>query len=764
MVSSADNIKAHSIFRTKDEESVLLKRLKGTGASSYGNLLCARANEVFVAVGNTIRCADISQDPNRGFKNLKLPIAIDFAIKSLVLNEQESILAIVGEDKVAACMLPDIGYITKADHRIIEVRGGLVGYSTTHKSILKVAWNPIARYDANLVVLTSDNVLRAYNLIKSYDEPEYEYDLNAPEHLDNEPRDQVGFGLEEQIDAVSFTFGTDADCHGLFTLYLLTAGGDIYSLCPWLPNTFLLESGQVSRVIDDAVKSHYEYGKVEGTDEAVKDHYKDQLHWASGLWKQMVNALVEVRRVGEDNEREYRVLEKNINDPDPVLQGPFSMLPYPDELYNGNAQDIVSIKTGDSDGSLTVLAVSNSLGRVSFFAQDATIDTRWVGDGLMADLSLAALESVLLTPAGTAQKITLQTDYRDPTAVFAIASSKQGFRLDISTWTVPLTEAMQTGRIEEVDQALQELPGTDVLSLVPARYGNSIAGIATMVDVMGSPFNVVKTGDRALVYVPVSRSSSGLQLVKRDEAPAKDDQTAVKYSSLLTEKPFKGEVEYLLDSIDLSAVPRPQGNISRSEMIKDNLEDMNYLTELCNFYTEEVYKLHQAGMMMYNRLLLQRTELHRQLGKVGELNEKILSLKESNLPDQVRLTVERQTKIHERATELLKKLASVRSLALSAAEKRWFSELSRMRQMVYGSQGIDRRFKNVISQLDIVQTEAKVADRSSSSFGVDASSVTQLRSLLRREDNLISDTKKMLTQLVDDDIASSVSNLTITTN
>ncbi|KAA8916003.1 hypothetical protein TRICI_001818 [Trichomonascus ciferrii] len=809
------HILSHDIFRTEDEDAEAVKQF---GARQWvgvpRNQMCTRGNDLFLAVGNTVRCIDASADSTSGYKKLDLP-SVDFLIHSLCINESGTLLALVGEKKVVACLLPPTGALSGKE-TCLRVRSRQVGIDTSH-NVLKVAWNPIARYDSNLIILTDDNYLRAYNLSWSYEDPEYVYCLTAQEdeqHMD----ESFGLDYDELEDPVSFTLGSAAEPHGKFTLYVLTRSGDIFGLCPWVPSHFTMSKEEVEDMFDASVSLEYEYRQKPDSKANVRRHYKQQLAWASQIWKQLATSMVESKLSPDGTLHDYHILRRPDRPPqDP--QGPFSYHPFPQTLYEGDALDITAVDAG----AMTALAVSYSTGRVTCFLQDVSLDMKWKGSGINSDVSLATLESIELpasssgsvstgtggfgsdstnafasfgktnntssagisgfgssgkpTNAVSERAISLQVDPAQDLCLFAL-EDKQAYRIDLSSWAIPLTHAMECGDLKEVERAISNSGHADVQMLVAGQDNSGFKGFALLEDMVGSQFSVAKTNLGIWVdhwadneAAEAKHNTSALldpkQPLALTSSETSDSNKDLAYEPMFSKQSVEAELKSLLDGVEfVPPRPNPSANLSLGEKIPATMEGLEYFDTLTNFFYHELSKVEKAGIIMHKRLRAQRSELHRQLDELGKLSKQLKTVNENRVPHKLQDAVDRQAALQQRSCDVLQKLTKSRALLLSEQEKKWFSELKRLQQRIYAGGGFEKRTKNSIAQADVILREFKLlnsdpSSNSTSQKGIDADSVVKLQSLLAREGEVVESTKNTLQKLLDDNLTDEMKTLSI---
>ena len=96
--------------------------------------------------------------------------------------------------------------------------------------VAKIDWHPWGENGSTLLVMTVDGKLREYEVSLDPDEPRRTLDM-VPE------KQQGAFSAidDAEREVASFTFGKGKADWGPLTLYTLTKSGDVYAICPYLP-------------------------------------------------------------------------------------------------------------------------------------------------------------------------------------------------------------------------------------------------------------------------------------------------------------------------------------------------------------------------------------------------------------------------------------------------------------------------------------------------------------------------------------------------
>jgi hypothetical protein len=257
----------------------------------------------------------------------------------------------------------------------------------------------------------------------------------------------------------------------------------------------------------------------------------------------------------------------------------------------------------------------------------------------------------------------------------------------------------------EVKDTIQNTCHSQVFDVVNDKDNSGFEGIGIVSDIYGERYSITKTkyGVWSQLCNEYDRQAQEKkkEIFSISEAPQPkvisgvndDNDDNVKYITQMEKKSSQAIVD-ILDSIQMYPPPQRSG-ISITQVIKANLTNLVYFCEIADLYGEELTKLELAGMLMRRRLFLLRSELHRQLTTITNLNDKLAQTEDNQSSINLGQHIERQGDLQLRTAKLLEKLAKARTLLLSDQEKKWFSELKRLRQKIYNSGGLEKRARNV---------------------------------------------------------------------
>ncbi|KJZ77031.1 hypothetical protein HIM_03352 [Hirsutella minnesotensis 3608] len=408
--------------------------------------IARRGTEVFVAVGKEIRWADLvylkdewtaKQSRNRsssgarikredsfrsiggddnveyaaGFRTLKTPVADD--IRQLIISPNANYLAILTTHTVHICVLPDSSHLTSEDTGPMRPSIYTLGpttHVTSRSPIVTALWHPLGVNGSCIVTVTADAVVRLWELSPtdrwSYDSPTTSVDLKKL--ADGKTLDQdftasnaatsKGFSpdsFEMEIAAACFATRGSGGWNPM-TLWVAMREGDVYALCPllpqrWAPPPTLIPSLSVSIVA--TVASIEDDPTI---DENEKLLAQQQLQWMGELDSQDPQIIEGLP--GEPTVEVYsRPQRPGVV---PRLQGPFYLSSEPDtgddldsmitdilvigkrtetdDLMMGEDEEL-DLNEGDQEGSsLAVVCLLSTSGQVRIYLDLDGVQAQWL--------------------------------------------------------------------------------------------------------------------------------------------------------------------------------------------------------------------------------------------------------------------------------------------------------------------------------------------------------------------------------------------------
>ncbi|CZT07235.1 hypothetical protein WAI453_012947 [Rhynchosporium graminicola] len=280
----------HGIFTSAPTKATsnFLSQSKGSDSASKRSAkpgprrtIARRGCEIFVAVGKEIRWADLvylkesweyKEDKKaasrqegddrsfressqfeanhaQGYRTVKTPVADD--IRQLVVSPNGNYLAILTTHTVHIAMLPDSSPLTAPDDSPMKLKTYTLGpttHVTSQAGIASALWHPLGVNGTCLVTVTVDAVVRVWELSAtdrwSFDRPTLAIDLKKladGTSVDQDFAASVGanksFSPDSvEMDVASACFaGRGSGGWSPMTLWVAMREGDVYALCPLLP-------------------------------------------------------------------------------------------------------------------------------------------------------------------------------------------------------------------------------------------------------------------------------------------------------------------------------------------------------------------------------------------------------------------------------------------------------------------------------------------------------------------------------------------------
>ncbi|RMZ75802.1 hypothetical protein DV738_g5297, partial [Chaetothyriales sp. CBS 135597] len=331
-------------------------------------LIAHRGTEIFTAVGNQLRWADLAKVKDHWEEQLQartnksnddsvqvqyrtLTTPVYYQIRELVISPSGHFLAICTEHTVHVAFLPDHARLADQPESPLKLSTRQLG-PTTHvipeSPLVSVVWHPLAASSPStdcLVTVTAESAVRVWELDKSnkwsFERPALAIDLRKL--VDGVSCDQdfqpLGFGKRRGFSVDDFDMEAAASCFGgqgfddedawaSMTLWTAMKNGDIYAMCPLLPSKWRPTSTTIPSLTTSAV-SHMAIIDGEKVEADERRAAAQQYEWVQEI----------------DNEEpldEGQGIRLRPNNPGPIprLQGPFTIFPE-DEDADPDVTDLI---------------------------------------------------------------------------------------------------------------------------------------------------------------------------------------------------------------------------------------------------------------------------------------------------------------------------------------------------------------------------------------------------------------------------------------
>ncbi|KAI8223929.1 Nucleoporin NUP82 [Colletotrichum sp. SAR 10_86] len=780
----------HSLFAPSTDSKALSapspypKKKKTVGPR---RTIARRGTEIFVAVGKELRWGDLAYLKEKwstkyghrrmgsrvkreestqtfedaipsteeaataqGFRTIKTPVADD--IRQLVISPNSDYLAIVTTHTVHICVVPDSSHLTAEDTSPLRPKIWTLGpttHVTSRASVASAIWHPLGVKGSCLVTVTTDAIVRVWELSMtdrwSFDSPTLSIDLKKL--VDGTTLDQdftastaatnasfSQYSLEMQVASACFS-GRGSGGWSPMTLWVAMREGDVYALCPllpqkWAPPPTLIPSLSVSIVSKVAALED---------DPAVSEIDKllaqQQLEWMGDLDSQEPQVIDTAP--GEQPVEVYtRPSRPGVV---PRLQGPFDFIADPDseDFYDSSLTDIMVIgkkvdtedlmmgededldfDDGDQEGlSLSVVCLLSKTGQVRVYLDLEGIEAQWLPprnkSRLGRLLSAADLPSLLTfqcvdTMAPTEMKVedswpTFSSDVMSRYSMFVTSHAGITF-LSLSPWIFRL-EGELSGESEAGSDFRLGLLVNGQNSIRDRLYTQSSNDVTVPLAASAA----IRDPDlgyfllSATPYEPVALTF---------ETP-EDDFTPIRHETPYEEKPVTMEP---LDFYE----PRPAFQPSHAFEQQSDLPELinrlrssrhktivnqeirlspvtlQILTDAHRILGEDTYRLGTAVAEIFRRCSTLQDELRDQIQKANEVKEKIDKIAgndkdgegesdEARFERRITDAQDRQKRLNERLESVRKYVGKAATRELSAKERAFVEEVKSMEASVLGS-------------------------------------------------------------------------------
>jgi nucleoporin NUP82 len=344
---------------------------------------------------------------------IKAPVADE--IRQLIISPNQDLMAVLTSHTVHICILPDRTHLTTEDASTpLKLKFYTLGpttHVTSRSAVVSALWHPLGVNGTALVTVTEDAVVRIWELSTTdrwtFDQATLAIDLKKladGTYLDQDFAASVT-ATNKSFSPDAFDMEVAAACFpsrgsggwAPMTLWLAMTSGDVYALCPllpqrWAPPPTLIPSLSVSVVARVAA--------VEDDPEATPEARRlaqQQLEWMSDLDNQDPKLVEGKGYWGETIEVYSRPSRPGVV---PKLQGPFEFDLNPDDEQDdevelkdiyviGPKADVEDLMFGeddqevelDGDGnglSLTVVCLLSTSGQVKICLDVEGVEAQWL--------------------------------------------------------------------------------------------------------------------------------------------------------------------------------------------------------------------------------------------------------------------------------------------------------------------------------------------------------------------------------------------------
>ncbi|USP77786.1 uncharacterized protein yc1106_05060 [Curvularia clavata] len=698
--------------------------------------IATRGSEIFVAVGNEIRWADLvnlKEEAQPAYRTLR--VSIPLPITRLTISPDEDYLAVSTSHTIHVVHLPDSSLLEDVDEGPLKPKTFQLG-PTVHvleeSPVATVLWHPLGYHGRCLVTITKAGVVRLWEINRAdrstFSEPALSIDLpklaNATSDQDDLSASKFGaskgFSPDSvELEVASACFGDFPEQEGVhgwapMTLWIATVPGDVYALCPLLPSKWQLVESPGSYTFLETLTSSININYTETSeDETVpKDELKTaekQVSWLSDILYE--EPFVEERQKGDT----VKVFARPTSAPAiPLLQGPFTMTPEVDdfELSDMIVFSLKSLSEAEDDETAAeglptaVVCLLTDTSKVHVCLDLEGVVGRWlpspedeVDVAETPEHELLVVETIALVKDNVSsfnQSITpdVHTDFS-----FFVSHASGVFYISMEPWIrkleVELSQSQTQGssfrlkRVLEsantsVDQCLQRrttgnVAEQEVTTAAVIEDGN--VGYLLLTTFNGEPQAVLL--DAPEDGLPTQEELAEYMAVA---GPLKEVREAWQPPKELYE-PFD-----LFKSINIPA--RHRGTLK--DEIRLSPANLSLLMDVHRALSAQTSKLQHAVSDLFNRATRLQEEFRDQIYRTSEIAANIEDVTYNGqassddgssygtlkIDDRMERVKARQEQINVRYEALRRKMVNIGSSQLSEKESSWIEELQVMESAV----------------------------------------------------------------------------------
>jgi nucleoporin NUP82 len=670
-------------------------------------------------------------------------------IRQLIISPNGSFLAILTSHTIHIALLPDSSHLTSPDTTPMRLKTYTLGpttHVTSQSALASALWHPLGVYGSCLVTVTEDAVVRLWEVSPtdrwSFDRPTLAIDLRKladGTSLDQNFGASVS-GMNKAFSPDSVEMEVASACFGgrgsggwsPMTLWVAMRQGDVYALCPllpekWSPPPMLIPSLSVSIVAKVAAME--DDPEVSEKDRLLS---QQQLAWMSDLDKQ-TPTISEALPAESPADIYTRPLKPGKI---PKLQGPFQFELSADESDNEldvlltdiyvigakiNAEELMlgededlELSDIEQEGlSMNVICLLSTSGRVTvcldmedvqaqWLPQTKSKLRRWEEDTEPPSLLVyEALDTLTSKEQSEHNWPVFSEDAVSRYSCFVTNSSSITF-ISLSPWVFKLETELREDSDPGVEFRLDLLAKgqSSIRERVFARGGTDNSRLAPL-----AASAVLRDPD--LGYFLLSSTSQGpisLTFEQPDlelsppSPTAEDDNT--KPLLLIDPRPaYEPPAELQKDSALPSLLEKLHHSKYKrlmSEEVRLSPATLSVLTDAHKILSEETHRMGKAASELFRRCQRLQLEMREQIERanhVANLIEEVTGEAENDdepkiagnegIEKRLDAAKEKQQQLMDRLEKLRKKAAKSTNRELTEKEKAWINEVSTIEHAVF---------------------------------------------------------------------------------
>ncbi|KAK6358460.1 hypothetical protein TWF730_007794 [Orbilia blumenaviensis] len=761
--------------------------------SSQKRALFLRETELFVAHGKDIRCADLKdlksasekggQIDGDGYQTLELP-ELDFDISQLVRSADGETAIIVGEYDVGVALLPATGVMTLDERTSIILKWFKLEPGTTEapSRIAKAIFHPLGAQPC-VIVLTEDAMIHVYEVEFNFDsakiEPTETHDLKQMLGINRNSS-----YLIDDIEPSSMCFGGVGSIWSIFTLYILMKNGEIYSICPFLPSKWMLDSDFLDE-LNYELTAHRTVR--DSGDPAISDLEKYNSRQIC-FWIHEISRLIRVQNLTlkrnefDEEPAGYLLSRPTMADvTHPLLQGPYLLQPAPEDNFDelNFASDIARI----GSSHFSVIAVAWTSGKIDLMLEFDSVAPRWHSTTLKYKKFnekspypvISGYETIQIdvreaTEGSSAVYPSLTTDINFPgTLLFNHGYGVEMLNLD--DWMKSLTDVVDQEEDENViGNALMKAEPTGVVHVLGSQRNAPrypVLGSAMVYDAYLGYLVIGATTSKPAFAVFQLPSKYNYQMAKLKQERSDLSST----SSKLTPRPPVSAISHTTNDEAIASTEQKiqqcrerlllakkviDPRLLKSEIFV-NRDHMVLLQKLKDMLFDEMDARYENAQQIYAAALQQQKRFHEQINNIRRFQNQLLEREkqQQGVRDKFKQATETQQVLKDRVERILSKLSAISKKEgyslVSQAEQEYVEEIHGIEKIIDNMNAKQQKMADFMSLLkrtpSLLEAQPAKPKPERQEPEVPDSNREALTKMVQKEHRLVEDIRKKVGRL-----------------
>ncbi|TGO48097.1 hypothetical protein BCON_0251g00050 [Botryotinia convoluta] len=745
--------------------------------------IARRGTEIFIAVGKEIRWADLvylketwenkqenqrsflkgksraeeeleaEENVARGYRTLKIPVADE--IRQLIISPNSNFMAILTTHTVHVAILPESSHLTAPDNGPMKIKTFHLGpttHVTSRSGISTALWHPLGVNGTCLVTITKDAVVRVWELSTtdrwSFDKPTLVVDLKKL--ADGVSADQ-DFGasvagqpskfspdaFEMEVASACFA-GRGSGGWSPMTLWLAMREGDVYALCPllpekWAPPPTLIPSLSIS-IVSNIAAIEDDPTVTQGS----KLLAQQQLDWMTDIDSQDPTQVQGT--LGEPPIEVYT--RPSRPGKVPRLQGPFDFEMAPEveddeddelfsdiyvigpkldaeELMDGEEDDELELDEVDKEGcSMSVICLLTTTGRLSICLDLVGIEAQWLPRSnsrmlrFLDDpdppvlLTYEVLETSKPNEVWEGCWPVFSHDVESRYSFFITNNSNITY-MSLSTWVFKLEEELSKGAESNVRLGVVVSTPSERQRVYTPPMIDKNAPLAASTIIQDPDLGYFLLSANAHGPLSINFESPEFQLDfnrSRLRSESYDSETDNDKPLVLFEARAVYQPSYALEQP--SELPSLHEKIKHSKykrLLKEEIRlspaTLTVMTDAHKVLSEETHRIGTAAAELFRKCIKLQIELSKHIKQANEIATRVESVigedvdedddkprvaPNENMERRIKEAKDKQKILNERIENIRKKIPKNTQRELSDKEKAWIEEVRSLGGKVLG--------------------------------------------------------------------------------